>query len=137
MKLANILFVVSTLYSQHIIAADLELNDARISLKNYGLTKCISAQFNQQSEIKKDLNHASRSYHFMGKGKHIILQNEDTLETLHDPYKAVVHFMKESLKFVKNTNKLTNTNIATFNCLSIYNSDQYDTFIRSQDSYIK
>lgn len=137
MKIFNLLAFLCCFLSLNIYATEALKSKARLSLKNYGFTKCITSQFEQQSAIKKDFNSASRAYHFMGKGLHMILQNEDTFDVLHNPYKEVQVFVKSAMKTNSSISKYTNANIVSVQCLSIYNSKEYDKFIRTQDAYIR
>lgn len=118
------------------LAAEVDVQQARISLKNYGLVNCLTAPFKEKSELRADLGRASGAYHFMGKGAHDIVQNEDTLQTLHDPYQATQLFMQEAYDKVSSVSKHTNRKVVSYACLEVYNSPAFEQFIESQDPYL-
>jgi hypothetical protein len=110
---------------------------ARQSLKNYGLAHCIADQFPDKSDIRDDIGATIGIYSFVGGGMHTILQDEDTLETLHDPYTATAHYVTSIYNSASATSKHTNKKIVFYACLEIYNSKGLDFFVRSQDRYIR
>jgi hypothetical protein len=113
------------------------LTTARVSLKNYGLANCISNQFKSESDIKSDLSLAIGAYSVMGKGQHAILQNEDTLEVIHDPYVETEKYVADAYAKTSSTSKQSGKNIVFYSCLEIYNSPAFDAFIKSQDQYLQ
>lgn len=113
------------------------LTTARVSLKNYGLANCISNQFKSESDIKSDLGLAIGAYSVMGKGQHAILQNEDTLEVIHDPYVETEKYVADAYAKTSSTSKQSGKNIVFYSCLDIYNSPAFDAFIKSQDQYLQ
>ncbi|HGM5553604.1 hypothetical protein [Pseudomonas sp. JQ36] len=113
------------------------LTTARVSLKNYGLANCISNQFKSESDIKSDLGLAIGAYSVMGKGQHAILQNEDTLEVIHDPYVETEKYVADAYAKTSSTSKQSGKNIVFYSCLEIYNSPAFDAFIKSQDQYLQ
>ncbi|WP_065258324.1 hypothetical protein [Pseudomonas bananamidigenes] len=119
------------------LSGEAEVNSARVSLKNYGLANCISNQFKSESDIKSDLGLAIGAYSAMGKGQHVILQNEDTLEVTHDPYAETEKYMAGAYLKTSSTSKQTGKNIVFYSCLEIYNSPEFDAFIKSQDQYLQ
>lgn len=122
--------------SANAISSELDVNDARISLKNYGLANCISNQFKGDSDIKSDLGLAIGAYSAMGKGQHAISQNEDTLEISHDPYAETEKYMREAYAKLSSVSKQSGEKIVFYSCLEIYNSPAFDSFITSQDPYV-
>lgn len=117
--------------------ADTANDDARQSLKNYGLTRCLlEALPDQPSVLREDLASASHAYHFMGKGAHQILQDEDTMDILHDPYQDTRNFVADRYAADDSPMKVGNGNSAFHACLAIYNSTEFDQFIRGQDAYL-
>ncbi|AZD30735.1 hypothetical protein [Pseudomonas chlororaphis] len=116
--------------------AGVDVAAARQSLKNYGLGYCIVNQFKDESDVKSDIESAIGAYSFMGSGMHSILQNEDTLETLHDPYDATTDFVFSMYEKTQASSKYTDKKVVFYACLDIYNSKALDDFIRTQDPYI-
>ncbi|PCC98300.1 hypothetical protein [Halopseudomonas pelagia] len=117
--------------------ADTATEDARQSLKNYGLTRCLlEALPEEQSVLREDLASASRAYHFMGKGAHQILQDEDTMDILHDPYLDTRNFVLNRYAADGSPMKSGNGNSAFHACLAIYNSAEFDQFVHTQDAYL-
>ena len=116
---------------------DTTLEEARQSLKNYGLSRCLLENLpRDDSALREDLASASRAYHFMGKGRHQILQDEESLNTLHDPYQATRNFVVARYPTAGSAMKAGNGNSAFHACLSIYNSAEFDEFVRTQDAYL-
>lgn len=117
--------------------SDTATGEARQSLKNYGLSRCLlEALPEQESGLREDLTSASRAYHFMGNGAHQILQDEESLETLHDPYLETRNFVLSRYSATDSPMKSGNGNNAFHACLAIYNSAELDQFIRTQDGYL-
>ena len=117
--------------------ADNSTEEARQSLKNYGLSRCLlEALPEEDSVLRKDLTSASRAYHFMGNGAHQILQNEETLDTLHDPYLETRNFVLSRYSGAGSPMKTSEGNSAFHACLAIYNSAEFDQFVRTQDAYL-
>lgn len=117
--------------------ADNSTEGARQSLKNYGLSRCLlEALPEENSVLREDLASASRAYHFMGNGAHQILQNEETLDTLHDPYLETRHFVLSRYRGTGSPMKTNKGTSAFHACLAIYNSAEFDQFIRTQDAYL-
>lgn len=113
-----------------------DITAARQSLKNYGLGYCIVNQFKNESDVKSDIESAIGAYSFMGSGMHTILQNEDTLETLHNPYDATTNFVFSMYEKTQASSKYTDKKVVFYACLDIYNSKAFDDFIKTQDTYI-
>ncbi|KAA5840118.1 hypothetical protein F2A38_19915 [Pseudomonas chlororaphis] len=113
-----------------------DITAARQSLKNYGLGYCIVNQFKNESDVKSDIESAIGAYSFMGSGMHTILQNENTLETLHNPYDATTNFVFSMYEKTQASSKYTDKKVVFYACLDIYNSKAFDDFIKTQDPYI-
>lgn len=133
-KLAFLLLVVFGVTSP---AYGAEVAAARQSLKNYGLAHCITNQFPDKSDVRDDIGIAIGMYSFVGGGMHTILQDEDTLETLHDPYTATTDYVSSVYDSVSATSKYTDKKVVFYACLEIYNSKALDRFIKAQDRYIQ
>ncbi len=128
-------FFLSFSCSFVVTAADLP--KAREMLKNYGLANCIDSQFKEQSPIKDDISLAIGAYHFMGKGMHRIVQNEDTQETLHDPYASTEKFILDAYQKTSALSQHSSQKMVFYGCLEVYNSQELDTFVRTQDQYVR
>ncbi|MFJ2484070.1 hypothetical protein ACIOWE_27845 [Pseudomonas sp. NPDC087598] len=123
-------------FSVNALSNEIDVNSARISLKNYGLANCISDQFKNKSDIKSDIGLAIGAYSAMGRGQHAISQDEDTLEVIHDPYAETEKFMTDAYAKASSTSKQSGKNVVFYSCLEIYNSPAFEAFIKSQDAYI-
>lgn len=77
----------------HFQARATSLEQAEISLKNYGFVQCADAAYRESPPLPDDLAAASSAYHYMGKGAHFAVQNEDTLGITHDRYQATADFI--------------------------------------------
>lgn len=110
--------------------------EARQSLKNYGLSLCLLEAYPQPTAFKDDVSVARGAYHFMGRGKHRILQDEATLETLHDPYAEVAGYVRRALVDEPAVMKQGGEN-AFAGCMQIHGSRAFDELVRRQDGYIE
>ncbi|WP_341869398.1 T6SS amidase immunity protein Tai4 family protein [Pseudomonas kitaguniensis] len=128
--LLTVLGAVNSAYGADIAAA-------RQSLKNYGLAHCIADRFPDKSDVRDDIGAAIGMYGFMGSGMHTIIQNEDTLETLHDPYAATGDYISSVYDSVSANSKHRDKKVVFYACLKIYNSKDLDRFIKDQDKYIR
>ncbi|MBC8996437.1 hypothetical protein IAI51_07860 [Pseudomonas sp. N40(2020)] len=132
-------FIISLL---SLTASSLALSDeknadqARLMLKNYGLSHCILKPFKENSALEKDIGLSAGAYSFMGKGMHSVLQNEDTLQVLHDPYKETRNYVYAAYEQTPSISKHSNSNVVFYACLEVYNSEAFDSFIKTQDRYI-
>lgn len=108
---------------------------ARQSLKNYGLSRCLLDAYPQPGALKDDMAEAISAYHLMGQGQHRIHQDEDTLETMHDPYAAMESYFREVMVNEPVQMKQGGAN-AFVGCLALYNSVDVDEMVRQQDDYI-
>ncbi len=131
-----IIVLLTALFSTQALSDDTHTLEARQSLKNYGLGHCILKQFDEKSAIQKDISLSTGAYSFMGKGMHTVLQNEDTLETLHDPYKETREYIYIAYNKTPARSQHSDKKIVFYACLSVYNSSQFDDFIKTQDKYI-
>ena len=119
-----------------VLADETHIEQARQTLKNYGLSHCILKPFNEHSALEKDIALSASGYSFMGKGMHSILQNEDTLQVLHDPYKETLSYVSTAYEQTSLRSKHSSEKVVFLACLHVYNSEAFDRFIRSQDAYI-
>lgn len=127
--------LASLLISVSSVALADPLADARQSLKNYGLTRCLLQTLPEQSDIRADVAAASRAYHFMGSGQHGVLQDEHTLDVIHDPYRVVSNYMRQD--HAEHAMVMKSGEVSVFGrCLNIYNSEAFDQLIRDQDEYV-
>jgi hypothetical protein len=101
------------------------IEQARQSLKNYGLSRCILAPFNERSALEKDIALSANAYSFMGKGMHTILQNEDTLQVLHDPYKETENYVLTAYEQTPSNSKYSDEKVVFHACLQVYNSEAF------------
>jgi hypothetical protein len=108
----------------------------RQTLKNYGLSHCILKPFNERSALEKDIALSANAYSVMGKGMHSILQNEDTLQVLHDPYKETRNYVLAAYEQTPSNSKYSNEKVVFFGCMKVYNSEAFNRFIKTQDAYI-
>lgn len=111
------------------------IREARQSLKNYGLSRCLLDAYPQPGPFREDVASAVGAYHFMGRGGHRIHQDEDTLATLHDPYAVVANYFREAMPSAPAQMKHGGAN-AFAGCLALYHSPELDELVRQQDDYI-
>lgn len=131
-----VFFLVSFLCAGN-AAYGADIAAARQALKNYGLAHCIADQFPDKSAMRDDMGGAIGLYGFMGKGLHDILQDEDTLETRHNPYVATADYIASVYSGVPASSKYANKKVVFYACLDIYNAEAFDRFISTQDKYIR
>lgn len=111
------------------------IEEARQSLKDYALASCLKKVEPEKTVLSEDLGRMMGSLHFMGKGKHQIIQDQDTFETIYDPYQVSSEYLiKESELFKGNMKNGSVTK--SLGCVRAYRSDRFEQFITSQDSYI-
>ncbi|WP_322845656.1 hypothetical protein [Pseudomonas sp. B33.4] len=118
------------------LADETHIAQARQSLKNYGLSHCILEPFKERSALEKDIALSANAYSLMGKGMHSILQNEDTLQVLHDPYKETRNYVLTAYEQTPSNSKYSNEKVVFIACLKVYNSEAFNRFINTQDAYI-
>ncbi len=130
------LFVLSLFVTSGLSAAGtLKVEEARQGLKDYALAGCLKRLEPKQTQLADDLGRMMGTLHFMGKGAHQIIQNEDTFETVHDPYQESFQYLTDLSAQYKGNMK--NGMITwSMGCITAYRSDQFNEFIRSQDQYI-
>ena len=110
---------------------------ARQSLKNYGLAHCLAERFTEPSAMRQDVGHALGMYGVLGAGLYNVLQNEDTLQTLHAPYTATGDYMAAAYAQAPGRSKYRRDKLVLHACLEVYNSRAFDAFIQPQDRYIR
>ena len=106
------------------------------TLKNYGLSHCILKPFNERSALEKDIALSANAYSFTGKGMHTILQNEDMLQVLRDPYKETRNHVLAAYEQTPSNSKYSNEKVVFLGCLHVFNSEAFNSFIKTQDAYI-
>ena len=131
-----IICLLSLLGPQLVLADAPSIEQARQTLKNYGLSHCILKPFNERSTLEKDIALSANAYSSIGKGMHSILQNEDTLQVLHDPYKETRNHVLAAYEQTPSNSKYSNEKVVFLACLKIYNSEAFNRFIKTQDAYI-
>jgi hypothetical protein len=136
MTRSRLIFLALLLISGRAISAEIDIDKAREMLKDYGLANCISSQFKGESEVKSDIGLAIGAYSLMGKGQHLIIQNEDTLEVTHDPYAETEKYMNNAYTKTSSVSKHSDKKMVFYGCLEVYNSKEFDAFIKSQDQYL-
>ncbi|CAI8823773.1 MULTISPECIES: hypothetical protein [Pseudomonas] len=130
------IFSLSLICSMHAVSDENHRAQARQMLKNYGLSHCILKPFKENSALQKDIGLSAGAYSFMGKGMHTVLQNEDTLQVLHDPYKETRNYVYAAYEQTPSISKHSKSNVVFYGCLEVYNSEAFDSFIKNQDRYI-
>ena len=131
-----IIFLLCLVSSALALSDEKHTEQARQTLKNYGLSHCILNSFNEDSALKKDIGLSAGAYSFMGKGLHTVVQNEDTLQVLHDPYRETRNHVLEAYDQTASSSKYSNSKVVFHGCLEVYNSEAFDRFIKTQDPYI-
>lgn len=136
MTSSRLVVLALLLVSGQALSAGINIDKARETLKDYGLANCISSQFKNESDIKSDIGLAIGAYSSMGKGQHLIIQNEDTLEVTHDPYAETEKYMRNAYAKTSSLSKHSDKKMVFYGCLEVYNSKEFDAFIQSQDQYL-
>ncbi|ANH96249.1 hypothetical protein A8L59_02280 [Pseudomonas koreensis] len=131
-----IIFLLCLASSALALSDEKHTEQARQTLKNYGLSHCILKSFNEDSALKKDIGLSAGAYSFMGKGMHTVVQNEDTLQVLHDPYKETRNYVYAAYEQTPSISKHSKSNVVFYGCMEVYNSESFDRFIKTQDAYI-
>lgn len=127
--------LAATLLLSSCTSAHPDLAQARQSLKDYGLARCILAAMPQASDMYSDFSAASHALHFMGRGFHQIKQDEDTLEVTHDPYQLIDTFVRQAYPESLTHTKAKGENVF-LSCLAVYHLEEYDRLVRAQDDHI-
>ncbi len=133
---SRLIVLALLLVSGRAMATEIDTDRARETLKNYGLATCIASQFKDESGIKSDIGLAIGSYSSMGKGQHLIIQNENTLEVRHDPYVETEKYMRVAYANTSSISKHSDKKMVFYGCLEVYNSREFDAFVQSQDQYL-
>lgn len=111
------------------------IEQARLSLKNYGLANCLYKGLIDEQNIKiKDIGKSIGIWGPTGKGYYSLLQ-DDSLNILHDPYRVIRDFFNEERKLVPASLKDGSVNL-TYQCLAVYNSVEFIELIHQQDPFI-
>jgi hypothetical protein len=100
-----------------------DLDDARLSLKKWGLAHCLS-EYLAGPIVEKDAGGALEAY--FQKGAH---GDEKA-------YENVRNFLASSMKTSKNFRKSDNSRLVIVGCLNIYESKPYRRLIKQQDKYL-
>ncbi|MHC8404573.1 hypothetical protein [Pseudomonas sp. TMB3-21] len=133
---SRLIVLALLLVSERAISTEINIDQARETLKNYGLANCVVGQFKDESEIKSDIGLAIGSYSSMGKGQHLIIQNENTFEVTHDPYAETEKYMRNAYAKTSSVSKHSDKKMVFYSCLEVYNSKEFEAFIQSQDQYL-
>lgn len=112
-----------------------EMGQARQVLSHYALASCLADAYPSEPGFTEDAQAAVGAYHFLGQGAHRIVQDEDTLEVLHDPYAAVREYILRQAAAEPAVMKQGGDN-AFASCLQVLSSSEFETLVRDQDSYI-
>lgn len=116
-------------------AGSVETQQARQSLSSYALARCVGAAYPQEPGFTDDVKAAAGAYHFMGRGRHRIAQDEEALEVMHDPYALVSEYMLERSAHEPAMMRGGGDNPFA-SCLQILWSPEFEALVREQDSYI-
>lgn len=117
------------------IAFNEQILEARNNLKDYALVSCLIT-VDPDSKLAEDLKMTKRSLSFMGSGNYKIVQNEETFETVNDPYAEAVNSLmseaKRSIGYMKG-----GSSSRTYGCFKAAQSDIFAEFIVGQDEFIE
>jgi hypothetical protein len=72
----------------------------------------------------------------MGNGMHTVVQDEDTLKVIHDPYRDTQTYVFNAYDNTSSVSKYTDKKLVMHGCLNVYNSPAFDAFIKTQDQFI-
>lgn len=112
-----------------------QIHQARQSLTHYALASCLAEAYPAAPGFTDDAKRAAGAYHFMGRGAHRPLQDEDTLEVLHDPYAAVKQYILQAAADEPAVLKHGGTN-AFAGCLQVLSTPEFQALVQEQDGYI-
>lgn len=112
-----------------------QVHQARQSLSNYALASCLADAYPAEPGFTDDVKGAAGAYHFMGRGAHRIVQDEETLEVLHDPYAAVKEYILQAVADKPAVMKHGGTN-AFAGCLQVLSTPEFQALLQQQDGYI-
>lgn len=118
-----------------------KINYARKSMAYYGLFNCISYSYEdlnekELSKLENDIMLSSTRYSMFNRGMYQIMQNQETLEDIYNPYKETVEFIISLSYKILRQKKLDESFNPIFRCLSAFESNEYKNFIKSIDRYI-
>jgi hypothetical protein len=118
-----------------------DIEEARNKLKVYGFTECLYQQFKDRVDVNKDvilsdIMVTNSSYFFTGTGMHAQIQNEN-LDIVYDPYKKTEEYIQKVYPTIKGISRRTGKPVVMINCFKIYNSKEFNDFIKEQDKYIQ
>ena len=112
-----------------------KVQQSRQSLSSYALAQCLHEAYPQEPRFTADAKQAAGAWHFMGRGQHRIVQDEQTLDVLHDPYAAVSEYiLKRSVREPAVMKRGAENSFAS--CLQILWSSNFEALVREQDRYI-
>lgn len=111
------------------------IKQARQQLMDYGLIHCLNDIDPQESKLKSDLTHYAGAFHYFTNGRHKIIQNEETFENTHDPYRVIADYFTKNKVAHLNTYK-HHAIVESSACFKIYHSQEFKELIDSQDQYI-
>lgn len=145
-RLFTVLCISLSLFS-YSMTRDEFTEETRNQMGRFGLFTCIG-RYLPKKEYEKDqlptyygedihemIRKGMQSYGLFG-GRYDIVQNEDTLAIIYNPYDAVYEYIVGlSYKKVKNL-KLDMTYNPLVACMHAYDSKEYKDFIKSMDIYI-
>lgn len=131
-----LLFVIALAFATTACTASTDdVAHARRMLSHYALASCLADAYPSEPGFTEDAQAAVGAYHFLGQGAHRIVQDEDTLEVLHDPYAAVREYILRQAAAEPAVMKQGGDN-AFASCLQVLSSSEFETLVGDQDSYI-
>ena len=116
-------------------AASEEVLQARQMLSHYALATCLAEAYPEEPRFTDDARRAAGAYHFMGRGAHRIVQDEDTLDVVHDPYATVKEYILQAVTAEPAIMKQGGAN-AVAGCLQAVSTAEFQALVRDQDGYI-
>lgn len=137
MKTSLISSLLACLITSNAAQASNTIAEARMHLKNYGFTQCLSEQYPEQSDIRMDLDFSIAFFNSSAGDKYTTPQSEKTLEPHYDPYQATKEFYLSAYENTHGASKYTNKKIMFYACLVVYNSEKLDDFIKTNGTYIR
>lgn len=126
---------IFSLTTDRVYAND-HVNQARQNLKTYGLSSCFDRQFLDASDAKKDIEMSIDAYSHSNRGMHLITNYTSKFRKFSDAYAATKYYYFYAYDHTRVISPLSNKQIALLSCLAIYNSEELDSFITTQDKYI-
>lgn len=134
----KLIFLFIILFSGSVFSVTNDIDNARLTLKNYGLTSCLSFAFKeeQNNPVVQDINIATAAFGFMGKGHYKIIQDEYTFKEIYNPYKVISDYIKVKYPLVSGKMKHSGPN-STYRCLVVIDSTEFKHLVKQQDPYIE